>query len=249
MAITCCASPKTKKQALPCYGLPRAGQLAFLRVFPVWEASRTLFDEIRMGRALAERGHRHKVFLMTKLDSRTKEATARQIEMSLRRLRTDYIDLIQHHEVLRYEDPDRIFAQGGAMEAVPDAKRAGEGRYIGFTGDKDPHSHLYMLKVAQDHAFHFDTVRRPLNLMDAHFHGFEKLVMPVAVIERIGILGMKPLGAGCTRLLIPPAWAEACPSASGHSLRRFFFHLLPSRASSSCSIAMRGIPPGMVSFS
>ena len=151
-------------------------------------------SEIRMGRALAERGYRHKVFLMTKLDGRTKEAAARQIEMSLRRLRTDHIDLIQHHEVLRYEDPDRIFAPGGAMEAVLEAKRAGKVRYIGFTGHKDPHIHLYMLKVAQDHGFHFDTLQMPLNLMDAHFHSFAQLVLPVALIERIGILGMKPLG-------------------------------------------------------
>src|ERR1051326_7695704 len=101
-------------------------------------------SEIRMGKALAQSGYRNKVFLMTKLDGRTKEEATRQIEMSLERLKTDHLDLIQHHEVIRFEDPDRIFAEGGAMEAVVQAKKAGKVRFIGFTGHKDPRVHLYM---------------------------------------------------------------------------------------------------------
>jgi aryl-alcohol dehydrogenase-like predicted oxidoreductase len=146
-----------------------------------------------MGKALQD-GYRKKVFLMTKIDGRTKELAERQIETSLERLQTDHIDLVQHHEILRYDDPDRIFADGGAMEATLAAKKAGKIRYIGFTGHKDPHIHLYMLKVARDHGFHFDTVQMPLNVMDAHFRSFAQLVLPALVKDEIGVLGMKSMG-------------------------------------------------------
>jgi aryl-alcohol dehydrogenase-like predicted oxidoreductase len=150
-------------------------------------------SEVRMGKALKD-GYRQKVFLMTKIDGRTKEVAERQIETSLERLQTDHIDLVQHHEIIRFDDPDRIFAEGGAHEAVLAAQKAGKIRYIGFTGHKDPHIHLYMLKVASEHGFHFDTVQMPLNVMDAHFESFEKKVLPVLVEHGIGVLGMKPMG-------------------------------------------------------
>jgi len=152
-------------------------------------------SETRVGKALKD-GYRQKAFVMTKVDGRTKEEAAKQIDQSLKRLQVDHIDLLQHHEVIRFDDPDRIFAKGGAMEAFLDAKRAGKIRYIGFTGHKDPHIHLYMLETAKKHNFHFDTVQMPLNLMDAHFRSFEKAVVPVAVSEGIGILGMKSMGSG-----------------------------------------------------
>ena len=150
-------------------------------------------SEVRMGKALKD-GYRQKVFLMTKLDGRTKQEAAKQLDESLQRLQTDHMDLIQHHEVIRFEDPDRIFAEGGAQEAVLEAKKAGKVRFIGFTGHKDPHVHLYMLQVAQEHGFHFDTVQMPLNVMDAHFRSFGKLVLPKLVEQGIGVLGMKSMG-------------------------------------------------------
>jgi aryl-alcohol dehydrogenase-like predicted oxidoreductase len=158
-------------------------------------------SEIRMGKALAQDGYRQKVFLMTKIDGRTKDLAKAQLETSLTRLKTDHVDLLQHHEVIRFEDPDRIFAQGGAMEAVVEAKREGKVRYIGFTGHKDPRVHLYMLAVAAKHGFHFDTAQMPLNLMDAHFRSFARLVVPVLVREQIGVLGMKPMG-GATGVIL-----------------------------------------------
>jgi len=153
-------------------------------------------SEMRVGKALSQGGYRQKAFLMTKIDGRTKEAAAAQIDTSLKRLQTDHIDLLQHHEVLRYDDPDRIFAEGGAMEAVLAAKQAGKIRFIGFTGHKDPHIHLYMLEVARRHGFHFDTVQMPINIMDAHFRSFAQLVVPQALKEGIGVLGMKCFGSG-----------------------------------------------------
>ena len=152
-------------------------------------------SEVRMGKALKD-GYRQKVFLMTKIDGRTKEVAERQIETCLERLQTDHIDLVQHHEIIRFDDPDRIFAEGGAHEAVVAAKKAGKIRYIGFTGHKDPHIHLYMLKVAAEHGFHFDTVQMPLNAMDAHFRSFGQTVLPELVKEEIGVLGMKSMGDG-----------------------------------------------------
>ena len=150
-------------------------------------------SEARMGKALKD-GYRRKVFLMTKIDGRTKKAAAEQLDQSLRRLQTDVIDLLQHHEVIRLEDPDRIFAEGGAQEALIEAKKAGKVRFIGFTGHKDPAVHLRMLEVAAKHGFRFDTVQMPLNVMDAHFRSFEKQVLPVLVEEGIGVLGMKSMG-------------------------------------------------------
>jgi predicted aldo/keto reductase-like oxidoreductase len=146
-----------------------------------------------MGKALRD-GYRKKVFLMTKIDGRTKKAAAEQLDQSLQRLQTDVIDLLQFHEIIRMEDPDRVFAENGAIHAVLAARTAGKVRFIGFTGHKDPLVHLRMLEVAAKHDFHFDAVQMPLNVMDAHFRSFEKQVLPVLVKEGIGVLGMKSMG-------------------------------------------------------
>lgn len=148
-----------------------------------------------MGKAL-EDGWRNEVVLMTKLDGRTKQAAAAQLEQSLRRLRVDTIDVVQIHEVIRPSDPERAFAEGGCVEALLEARRAGKLRYIGFTGHKDPSIHLAMLKAADEHGLVFDTVQLPLNVMDAHFRSFERQVLPVLLEKDIGVLAMKPLGSG-----------------------------------------------------
>jgi predicted aldo/keto reductase-like oxidoreductase len=150
-------------------------------------------SEIRMGKALRD-GYRQKAFLMTKIDGRTKKSAAQQLDESLKRLQVDHVDLLQFHEIIRMEDPDRIFAPGGALEAVLEARKAGKLRYIGFTGHKSPDIHLKMLSTAKAHQFHFDTVQMPLNVMDAHYESFEKKVLPVAVEQHVGVLGMKPMG-------------------------------------------------------
>ena len=152
-------------------------------------------SEIRMGKALRD-GYRQKVFLMTKIDGRTKGLAAKQIDESLKRLQTDHVDLLQFHEIIRRTDPDPVFAPGGALEAVLAAKQAGKIRFIGFTGHKDPAIHLRMLAVAAEHKFRFDAVQMPLNLMDAHFRSFEHRVVPELVKEGIGVLGMKSMGCG-----------------------------------------------------
>jgi aryl-alcohol dehydrogenase-like predicted oxidoreductase len=149
-------------------------------------------SELRMGKALRD-GYRDKVFLMTKIDGRSKKEAERQLDESLRRLRVDHIDLVQHHEVLRYEDPHRIFDEEGAHAALVEARKAGKLRYIGFTGHKDPRIHLYMLEVAAKHTFKFDAVQMPLNVMDAHYRSFEKEVLPELVKQNIGVLGMKSM--------------------------------------------------------
>ncbi len=150
-------------------------------------------SEVRMGQALRD-GYRQKVFLMTKIDGRDKNTAARQIEESLGRLQTDVIDLLQFHEVIRLDDPDLIFAPGGAIEAVQQAKQAGKIRHIGFTGHKDPSVHLRMFETADKHSFHFDTVQMPINVMDAHFRSFLNGVAPVAQLHGTAILAMKTFG-------------------------------------------------------
>ncbi|HVW10059.1 MAG TPA: aldo/keto reductase [Bryobacteraceae bacterium] len=149
--------------------------------------------ETRMGKALRD-GYRQKVFLMTKADGRTKEAAAKQLDESLRRLQTDHVDLWQFHETIRMEDPDRYFAPGGAHEAFDEAKKAGKTRFIGFTGHKDPAVHLRMLNMARAKGYHFDAVLFPSNVMDWNFRSFVHEVMPVAIQDGVAVQTMKPMG-------------------------------------------------------
>jgi predicted aldo/keto reductase-like oxidoreductase len=151
-------------------------------------------SERRMGKALKEGGYRDRVFLMTKIDGRTKAEARKQTDESLKRLKVDHLDLLQFHEIIRFEDPDRIFEAEGAIEAALEAKKEGKTRYIGFTGHKDPRIHLYMLEVADRNGFQFDAVQMPINVMDAHFRSFGQLVLPELVKRNIGILGMKSMG-------------------------------------------------------
>ncbi len=152
-------------------------------------------SEIRMGKALRD-GYRQRAFLMTKIDGQDRKTAESQIDESLRRLQTDVVDLLQLHEVIRPADPDHIFAPDGSMEALRRAKEAGKTRYIGFTGHKNPEYHLKMLKVAAANGVKFDTVQMPLNIMDAHFESFQQKVLPQLVNQKIGALGMKPIGDG-----------------------------------------------------
>ena len=152
-------------------------------------------SEIRMGNALKD-GYRDRVFLMTKIDGRTRKEATKQLEESLKRLQVDHIDLVQHHEILRYEDPHRIFAEEGANAALIEARDAGKIRFIGFTGHKDPRIHMHTLEVAEENGFEFDAVQMPLNVMDAHYRSFEKLVLPELVKRNIGVLAMKALANG-----------------------------------------------------
>ena len=152
-------------------------------------------SEERMGKALRD-GRRQRVFLMTKIDGRSEREATRQLDESLRRLRTDCIDLVQHHEMLRFDDADRIFRDDGAHAALEKARAAGKLRYIGFTGHKDPRIHLHTLDLARAAGVTFDAVQLPLNVMDAHFRSFERLVLPGLVRDGIGVLGMKSLANG-----------------------------------------------------
>ena len=150
-------------------------------------------SEVRLGRALSG-GWRERTFLMTKIDGRTAVAAAKQIDESLRRLQTDHIDLVQFHEIIRMDDPERVFGAAGAIDAVLRAREQGKLRYIGFTGHKSPAIHRHMFDVADQHQFHFDTVQMPLNVMDAHFDSFEQGVLPIALERGTAVMGMKTFG-------------------------------------------------------
>lgn len=152
-------------------------------------------SETRVGKAL-KGGYRERAFVMTKIDGRSRKEADKQLDESLSRLDCGHIDLLQHHEVIRFEDADRIFAEDGAMQTFLKAQREGKIRFIGFTGHKDPHIHLYMLETAKRHGFHFDAVQMPLNPMDAHFRSFGKLVLPKLVEAGIGVLAMKSMADG-----------------------------------------------------
>jgi uncharacterized protein len=149
-----------------------------------------------MGRALKQNGYRDRVFLMTKVDGRDKKTATAQLDQSLKRLRTDRIDLWQFHEITRSNDPTRIFAPGGAYEAALEAKKAGKIRYLGFTGHKKPAIHLEMLALAEEYGWTPDTVQMPVNVLDPHFDSFVRQVMPELVQRGIGVIGMKTFGDG-----------------------------------------------------
>jgi predicted aldo/keto reductase-like oxidoreductase len=159
-----------------------------------WDYNAGLSEE-RMGKALKD-GYRQKAFVMTKIDGRTKTEATKQLDDCLRRLQVDMIDMVQHHEIIRFEDPHRIFDEEGAQGALEEAKKAGKIRYIGFTGHKDPRIHLYMLEVAKELGIKFDAVQMPLNVMDAHYRSFEKIALPELNKQDIGVLGMKSMGNG-----------------------------------------------------
>lgn len=150
-------------------------------------------SEVRMGRAIEDR--RERVFLMTKVCTHGRDAKVamRQLDESLRRLKTDYLDLWQVHECAYYNDPDRHFARGGVIEALDRAKRDGKVRFVGFTGHKDPEIHLRMLSFG----YPFDACQLPLNVFDASFRSFEQRVLPELERQRIAPIGMKSLcGSG-----------------------------------------------------
>ncbi len=156
-----------------------------------WEYNEGRSEEW-MGKALA--GRRDKVFLMTKVctHGRDRRTAMKMLEESLRRLKTDYIDLWQIHEVIYDTDPARHFVAGGVIEALDQAKREGKVRFVGFTGHKDPAIHLEMLK----HNYAFDTCQLPLNCFDASFRSFEQRVLPELNRRGIAAIGMKSMGGG-----------------------------------------------------
>jgi aryl-alcohol dehydrogenase-like predicted oxidoreductase len=148
-----------------------------------------------MGKALRD-CYRARAFVMTKIDGRSKKEATRQLDESLRRLGVDYIDLVQHHEIIRFDDPHRLFHPEGANAALVEARAAGKIRYIGFTGHNNPRIHLHVLEVAKENGVQFDTVQTPLNVMDAHYRSFEKLILAELVKLKIGVLGMKSMANG-----------------------------------------------------
>ena len=156
-----------------------------------WDYNAGVSEE-RMGKAL-EGGYRQKAFLMTKLDGRTGAAARQQLETSMQRLKTDHIDLVQIHEVIRMTDPDQAFLPGHVIDVLQQAQKDGKIRFIGFTGHKSPEMHLNMIETAAKHGFHFDTVQMPVNALDHHFDSFGQKVIPAAQKYDIAVLGMKPL--------------------------------------------------------
>ena len=156
-----------------------------------WEYHDGRSEEL-MGKAIADR--REDVFLMTKLctHGRGKREAMRQLEQSLKRLKTDFLDLWQIHECVYYNDAERHFARDGAVDAIDQAKRDGKVRFVGFTGHKDPAIHLQMLS----YDYPFDTCQLPLNCFDASFRSFEREVLPELLRRRIAAIGMKSLGDG-----------------------------------------------------
>lgn len=178
---------KTKKEAMQIVHEAIAAGVTFMD--NAWEYHDGKSEEW-MGDAL--KGRRHEVFLMTKVctHGRDRKTAMRQLEESLRRLRTDYLDLWQIHETIYDNDPDLHFAKGGVVEALQEAQRAGKVRFVGFTGHKDPAIHLKMLA----HDYPFDTCQLPLNPFDATFRSFEQRVLPELNQRGIAALGMKSMG-------------------------------------------------------
>lgn len=185
--------------------LPRCSEETAIRiVHECMDAGATFMDnaweyndgesERRMGKALAQDGYRQKVFLMTKDCAHDRKAhhSMLKLEQSLKRLKTDYLDCWQTHEVVWEDDPDWIFAPGGSAEALLKAKEQGKVRYVGFTG----HKHPDIMKRMLSQGFPFDSVMMPLNALDAHFRSFEKEILPICQEQGIAVIGMKSFADG-----------------------------------------------------
>jgi predicted aldo/keto reductase-like oxidoreductase len=161
-----------------------------------WEYNRGN-SEVVVGKALDQLKLRDKVFLMTKVCARDYEGAKKQIEDSLKRLKTDHIDLLLHHSIQYEGDKERIIdPDNGALKAVKEAKEQGKIKYIGFSGHRTPEIHLGML----DFDFDWDAVLMPLNIMDAHYSSFQKKVLPVVNQRNMAALGMKSLVGGFDRI-------------------------------------------------
>ena len=148
-------------------------------------------SEQRIGKVISASSKRQKVFLMTKVLARDAAGAQQQLEDSLRRLRTDVIDLWQFHSVENYQSIETIFGPGGAMEVAQKARKEGKIRYLGFTGHTDPAVHLEMLE-----RYEWDAVMMSMNVLDAHWHSFQNQVLPKVVEKNIGVLAFKTLAAG-----------------------------------------------------
>jgi uncharacterized protein len=170
-------------------------------------------SEVRMGKALQD-GYRQKAFLMTKIDGRTGASARQQLEQSLQRLKTDHIDLVQIHEVIRPGDPEQAFQPGHVVDVLKQARQEGKIRFIGFTGHKSPEIHLHMIETADQHGFTFDTVQMPVNALDEHYDSFGQKVIPVAQKHGMAVLGMKPLANGA----IPKSNTITAPEALHYAM-------------------------------
>jgi aryl-alcohol dehydrogenase-like predicted oxidoreductase len=179
--------PKTEREATRLVHAAIDGGITFMD--NAWDYNEGV-SETRMGKALV--GRRDKVFLMTKACPHGRDARTamRQLEESLRRLKTDYLDLWQLHEVIFEDEPAKYFAVGGAVEALDRARQQGKVRFVGFTGHKAPDLHLEML--AYDYPW--DSCQLPLNCFDASFRSFEQRVLPELTRRGIAAIGMKSLG-------------------------------------------------------
>jgi len=155
-----------------------------------WDYHNGASEEV-VGKALAMDKRREKAFVMSKNCERDYQGSMKNLEDSLRRLKTDHIDLWQFHEIIYDSDPDWVFEKGGIKAAI-EARKQGKVRFIGFTGHKDPRIHLKMLFKPHD----WDTAQMPINVMDAHFRSFQKEVIPVCLKKNVGVIGMKGLGGG-----------------------------------------------------
>lgn len=170
-------------------------------------------SEELMGRALSESSRRDKVFLMTKNCERDYKGSMSNLDDSLRRMRTDRIDLWQFHEMVYDSDPDWVFEKGG-LKAALEAQKAGKVRYIGFTGHKDPSIHVKMLNKPYDWA----TSQMPVNVLDAHYRSFQKEAIPVCLARDVGVIGMKSLGGGFPKGEIPTKTAATYEECRRYAL-------------------------------
>ena len=182
-------NPKTLSEKASLRLIQRAVDEGITFMDNCWDYHDGVAEE-RMGKALADGGRRDKVFLMTKVCGRNEKDATSNLEDSLRRLKTDHLDLWQFHEMVYDNDPDWVFEDDGAIQAGLKALKDGKIRFLGFTGHKDPQIHLKMLSKP----FDFATVQMPLNVMDVHYRSFQKQVLPELLKRNIGVLAMKSLG-------------------------------------------------------
>jgi predicted aldo/keto reductase-like oxidoreductase len=151
-------------------------------------------SETYYGRFLTPK-YRDQVFLTTKSAQRTADGVRKEFEDSLRRLKTDHLDLWQMHHFVSVEDvKERV--DNGVVEVFLEMREKKKARFIGFTGHSSPEAHLHFLDHCKSKGYHMDTCLMPMNLVDPHYDSFVINVLPILVEQGIAPLAIKTMVFG-----------------------------------------------------
>jgi len=164
-----------------------------IRFFDTAESYADGTSETRYGKYLTPK-YRDLIFLMSKSTGQDAKTVREHLEGTLRRLKTDHLDLYQVHAISTPKDVDSRI-ELGVLDVLLKAKEEGKIKYLGFTGHQNPFAHARMLERTKESDI-FDTVLMPVNVLDQTYFSFTENIMPKALDRNMGILAIKSLADG-----------------------------------------------------